>query len=95
MFSTEAERGQLKNSASVDSLLIRYVGPQGEYTSFVPVEIMTDVESKTINVDLQQNPYLFSTTLEAFLETGTTITEINPNFYITAYWNNGTTENIP
>ncbi|MFA6073085.1 MAG: hypothetical protein WC758_03160 [Candidatus Woesearchaeota archaeon] len=51
--------------------------------------------NQTINMTLEQTPYTFTTTLKPFLEDGTQITNLNPNFTITIEWNNGTTNTYP
>ncbi len=55
--------------------------------------ILTIQEYQVINKQLQQIPYVFTTTLKPFLENGEAVTTLNPNYKLSVDWGNGNIQN--
>ena len=50
---------------------------------------------QTVNMTLEQIPYLFTTTFKPYLETGEPVTNLVPNFTTTVQWPDGTVNSYP
>jgi hypothetical protein len=69
-----------------------YTAPTTTYTNYLPGDTTFTVQaSQTINKKLEQIPYVFTSTLKPFLETGEQISAVNPSWTTTIEWPDGET----
>jgi hypothetical protein len=78
----------------VDSVRVKCESEPGTYLNFQSKEKMVEAVNSTLDFELEQIPYMFSTTLKPFLETGAPVTDVSPGFFVTVYTNDGNTQNF-